>query len=59
MLGEPLALRASSGRRRATRGCPTGVFGGCAPEGAALKMAFVLLILLPETEAALAEVEGR
>jgi hypothetical protein len=37
--------RTFGSRLRTTRGCPTGVFGGCAPEGAALKMAFVLLIL--------------
>lgn len=37
MLGEPLTLHASSGRWRATRGCPTGVFGGSALEGAAPK----------------------
>jgi len=32
-----LDVRCASGRWQATPGCPKGVFGGCDPEGAALK----------------------
>jgi transposase len=36
-LETPPAPRASSGRRRRARGCPTGVFRGCTAQGVALK----------------------
>jgi hypothetical protein len=45
--GEPLARRASSGRRQRARGCLRGVFRGCAPEGPAIKCLLIYLYAPP------------